>query len=275
MRIARIEAAGAFALSCALLLLAGCVKDSNKPNPAEISPIQHQEMKADLPAAARTNTDLGIEYARRGYMDLAMEKLKKAIEQDDTYALAHSTIAFLYAQRGYIEEADREYRRAIALDGSNPDTRNNFGVFLCGQGKREEADRNFKLALASRDYTTPEAAWANIGTCARSAGDPAAAETAFRNALMINANFPTALVEMAKLSYGRKDYLQARAFVQRFDKLSKPSAEMLALGVRTERALGNPDGARSYEIRLARSFPDSPEAAQLGRANLPGDTGGR
>ncbi|MBL6751310.1 MAG: type IV pilus biogenesis/stability protein PilW [Nevskia sp.] len=270
MNVARLAGA-----SLCALLLAACVKDNSKPNPAEISPVQHQEMKADLPAAARTNTDLGIEYARRGYMDLAQEKLKKAIDQDDSYALAHSTLAFIYAQRGHTEEADREYRRALELDNGNPDTHNNYGVFLCGQGKRAEADRNFKIAIASRDYTTPEAAWTNAGTCARSAGDLQGAESDFRNALAINPAFPNALAEMAKLSFGRRDYLHTRAFLQRFDKLGKPSADMLALGVKTERALGNPDGAHSYEIALARNFPDSPEAAQLGKIIIPDQTNGR
>jgi type IV pilus assembly protein PilF len=261
---------------CALLL-AACTKDTTKPNPADFQPIQRQEPKPDLPAAARANTDLGIEYARRGYLDLAQEKLKKAIDEDNTNALAHATLALIYAQRGYVEDADREYRRAIELDGDkpDPDTHNNFGVFLCGQGRREEAERNFKLAIAARDYTTPEAAMTNAGTCARSAGDLKAAEADFHAALQVNPDFPSALSEMAKLSYGRRDYLHTRAFLQRFDKLGKPSPEMLALGVKTEQALGNAEGMRSYASRLVRSFPDSPEAAQLGKINLPDNTNGR
>lgn len=258
-----------------LVVLAGCSHEPANPN---INPVHYQQSKADLRAAARTNTELGMEYARRQMLDVAQDKLKKAIDQDDTYGPAHATLAYVYAERGMAEDADREYRRAIELDGDNPDTRNNYGVFLCSQRKRADADRNFMLAAGNRNYTTPEAAWTNAAVCAHAAGDVERAEGDLRQALQRNPDFPDALAEMARISFERQEYLRARAFLERYDKQGKPNPAMLALGVKTERALGNAQGARDYELRLVRSFPESAEAAQLGPTTAPSnspDTSGR
>ena len=47
--------------------------------------------------------------------------------------------------------------------------------------------------------------------------DQVMSEQYFRRALDINPNFPEALYQMAQLSYDQQNYLQARAFIERFN----------------------------------------------------------
>ncbi len=222
-----------------------------------------QRSAPDLGEAAKINTQLGADYARQGRFDVATEKLKKAIDQDSRYAPAHTTLAYVYTQRGDPVAAEAEYRRALDLDSSNPELRNNFGVFLCGQGKTAEADGYFMSAVRDRAYSTPEAAWTNAGLCALKARDSARAEEDFRQALSINAEFPEALVQMAALSLASNDYLRARAFLQRYDRVGKQRPDTLLLSARAERGLGDVSSARRQESILIQNFPESEEAAQL------------
>lgn len=245
-----------FATLCVLVMvLAACVSETKGYKP----------VKANLPEAARINTQLGGEYARRREFEMAETKLKKAISEDETYAPAHARIAYVYAERGDPDQAAREYRRAIELDPADPDTRNDYGVFLCAHNKTAEADVNFMLAVRSPSYSTPAAAWTNAGVCARKAGDLERAEQDFRQSLATGADAPDplALAGMAQICYQKQDYLRARAFLQRYDKVGTPTPQLLALAVGNERALGDEAAARQYELKLIRLFPDSNEAAQL------------
>lgn len=236
-------------LFCCTLLLAACGAQSDIKG-------------ADLLEAARINTQLGIDYMRKGQMDMALDKLKRAVDQDPNLAIAHSSLAFVYSRHGENELAEKEYRKALSLDSENASVRNNFGVFLCGQGKIAEAERYFLEAAQDKRYATPEAAWTNAGVCLRKS-DPDKAERYFRAALEINREFPDALSQMAWLSYQKHDYWRARAFVQRYELVGQTTPETLWIGALTERQLGDNAAADKYEKRLKTEFPESEEAAKL------------
>ncbi len=242
------------------LTLAACVTETTGPR---------QPAKPDLKEASRTNTQLGLSYAGQGRLELAENKLKKAIEQDDGNASAHAGLGYVYWQQNDIDDARTEYRRAISLDGDNPDIRNNYGVFLCSQGKYDEGDSNFALALKHRDYSTPAQAWTNAGICARQAGDAARAETDFRRALQADPNFSGAMAELANVEFRKENYYGAKAFLERYQKVASPTPALLLLGFKTERALGNDDAANQYSLKLIRNYPDSDEAAQLLKLRTP------
>ena len=220
--------------------------------------------KADLSEAARLNTQLGIDYMRKGQFEFALEKFKRALEQDPDLAMAHSSIALLYQRRGEADLAEDHYREALDLNADDPGTLNNFGVFLCGQGEIEDAEEIFLKAAQNKSYAQPADAWANAGVCARR--DPKRidkAEGYFREALKLNPKHPSALVQMAAISYDKQDYLRSRAFLQRYESIAKPTPQALWIGAQTERKLGDLMSARSYERRLKTQFPESAEAEEL------------
>jgi len=220
--------------------------------------------KTDLKEAARLNTQLGIDYMRKGQYEFALEKLKKALDQDPDLATAHSSIALLYQRRGETGLAEDHYREALDLNQNDPGTLNNFGIFLCGQGEIEDAEEIFLKAAQNRDNAIPADAWANAGVCVRR--DPKKldrAENYFREALQLNPRHPNALAQMAMVSYERQEYLRARAFLQRYESIAKATPQTLWIGVQTERKLGDLQTARGYERRLRSEFPEAQETYDL------------
>lgn len=217
--------------------------------------------KPDLKEAARLNTQLGIDYMRKGQFEIALEKLQKALEQDDELGIAHSAIALVYQRKGETKLAGKHYREALDLNAGDPVTLNNFGIFLCGQGEAQDAEKIFVRAARHRDNRQADDAWANAGLCLRDT--PKArdrAEGYLREALKLNPNHANALAQMAQISFDKKDYLRARAFLQRYELNGPATAQTLWLAARTERALGDHTAARNYERRLRSEFPGTPEA---------------
>lgn len=213
------------------------------------------EAKPNYIEAARANTRLGTEYTRKGQFELAMEKLLRALQQDDNYAPTHAAIALLYARRGEDELAESHYRRSLSLDEHDVSARNNFAIFLCSKGKTDEAIATFESLARDRSYDAPEDAWDNAGVCARRAGDLARAENYFREALNINPDFAGSLLQMASLSAQKQDWLRVRAFLQRRERSTAANAEALRLAAQAERQLGDFAAADRYEQKLAREFP--------------------
>lgn len=240
------------------LALAACTTTEMSPPGGQTRP--------DLEEAARLNAQLGIDYMRNGQLDLALEKLEKAIDQDDDLGIAHSAIALVYQRKGETRLAGKHYREALDLNADDPVTLTNFGIFLCGQGDAREAEEIFVRAAKHKDNAQPAEAWANAGLCLRR--EPKArdrAEGYLREALRLNPRHGGALAQMAQFSYDKKDYLRARAFLQRYEIAGRATAQTLALAAKTERALGDHVTARSYEQRLRAEFPESPEADALFR----------
>ena len=220
--------------------------------------------KTDLKEAARLNTQLGIDYMRKGQYEFALEKLKRALDQDSDLATAHSSIALLYQRRGETKLAEDHYREALDLNKDDPGTLNNFGIFLCGQGEIGDAEKVFLKAARNRVNASAADAWANAGVCVRR--DPKKldrAENYFREALQLNPRHPNALAQMAMVSYEREEYLRARAFLQRYESVSKATPQTLWIGVQTERKLGDLQSARGYERRLTTEFPEAKETYEL------------
>ncbi|MGQ0587750.1 MAG: type IV pilus biogenesis/stability protein PilW [Gammaproteobacteria bacterium] len=224
------------------------------------------QSKPDLKEAARLNAQLGIDYMRKGQLDLALEKLEKAIDQDDDLAIAHSVIALVYQQKGESKLASKHYREALSLNSEDSVTLNNFGIFLCSQNEPEDAEEMFLRAANNKSNPVPADAWANAGVCLKNL--PKARERAegyLREALRLNPKHANALAQMAQYSYDKKDYLRSRAFLQRYESGSRATAQTLWIGAQTERALGDLATARSYERRLRSEFPESAEAEALSR----------
>ena len=211
---------------------------------------------ANLKEAARINTQLGLDYMRKGELVLSEEKLKRAISEDSKYALAHSALGILYSRRGRDDDAEREFKEAVSLDASNPDSLNNYGSFLCSKGKVEQAEALFVKAAKNPDYPKPELAWTNAGVCVQSK-DVDKAEQYYREALKANDKFPDALAQFAALSYQKGEYLRARAFLQRYEAVGTATPNTLWLRAKTETALGDDTTARMYQQRLKTQFPEA------------------
>jgi type IV pilus assembly protein PilF len=213
--------------------------------------------------AAIANMNLGAGYLRQGNTELAIERLRRALVQDPRLVDAHSTIAVAYDQIGKLEDAETHYSRATELDPDNGGAANAYAVFLCRQTRYTDAEPYFRRAADNATYTTPEVPLTNAGVCARDAGQPEEAAENFRLALTRNPSYADALLNMMELSYQSGNYLQARAFVQRFLQAHAATAPVLWTCFNVERELDNDEAADRCAAQLRNGFRGSTELAQL------------
>ena len=232
-----------------VLLLAAC---SSTP----------QKSDEELRKAAETNTALGRQYMDRRQYEIALEKLKRAVGFDKTYAPAHSMLGILYETIGEIDDAEREFRLAVRYDPKDGDVNNNLGAFLCRHGKQVEAAPHFDIAVQDPFYSTPAIALANAGSCALSRGELDMAESYLRQSLELDNRMGSALLSMAEVSYLKGSYLQARAFLQRYLAIAPADEDSLLLGIRIETALGDEKSAEAYRKELREQFPGSVQAGE-------------
>jgi len=213
------------------------------------------------PAVA--NMNLGAGYLQQGRADLAIERLERALAINPRLVGAHSTIAVAFSQRGDLAQAERHYRRATELAPSDGAPANAYAAFLCQQQRWTEAEPLFRRAARDADYATPEVALTNAGVCARDAGADDKAAESFRAALGRNPTYPDALLNLMDLSYQQRNFLQTRAFVQRYLAAHAPAAPVLWLCFNAERELANAEAADRCAAQLRAGFRGTPELQAL------------
>ena len=239
-----------------VLLLTGCVTELKGRQPPQ----------EDLPEAARINLEMGIGYLRQGDLRAAKVKLQRAIADDPDLVLAHTVLGLVYERLGDPEGAEKYYRQAVALAPENPDALNSLAAFLCQNAESSaEALKLFDRALAvplSQTFSNKAMLNANAGTCAKRTDLPRA-ENYLRAALGADPTYSIALLQLADVSYQRSNYLQSRAFLQRYMAIEEASPDVLWLGMQVETAMGNVQAADEFGVRLQEDFPESVETRML------------
>ena len=222
-----------------------------------------REVKKDANAAAKANTELGVEYLREGNYELSKTKLEKALELEPNYAPAHDAIAVLYARVGDPRQAEKHYKKSLKLNPDSARSHNNYGQFLCFQDRHKEATVQFMKSAENNFYPTPEVPLTNAGLCAARVPDLETAEDYYRQALQKNARFAPALLQMAIIRYQESNYLGSRAYLERLQQVARHNPKSLWLAVRTEYALNDHQAWGEYSMILKNNFPDSDETALL------------
>ena len=74
-----------------------------------------------------------------------------------------------------------------------------------------------------------------------------------------------ALMNMSKLNFEQKNYLGARAFMQRYEASTEHNAETLLLAFKIETASNNKRTANTYKLMLESNFPESTQTAEVRR----------
>ena len=238
---------------------------SRRESTRKSSVVDEIDTRSDGSEAAKINIQLGQAYLSQGKLDMAMDKLKKAIELAPRNPDGHTVIAVLYEQLGNVDMAGKHYQEARKLAPESGLTANNLGRFLCSRAQYDKADALFAAALMDPFYRTPQTALLNRGSCAMSAGKLDAAADSLRQALERDPRMPDALYQSALLAMQRKDPLRARAFIERYLGAAPASPQALAFAIEIEQALDNDRAVARYRERLVQEFPESAEADALNR----------
>lgn len=245
-----------FLITLSYLGLMGCAHKETRSHDEALG-LDRQDSPGDLYVA------MAAEYFRLGQYDAAVRRGEQGIREDDKNPRAYYVMAVIYQQIGQIERADENFKKALELSPNNPDIRNAYGNFHCSQRRYTQAEEQFNRALSNTLYRTPWVAMTNAGTCAARSGNPSKAESDYRRALTANPRFGPALLNMAEIEYKRGNAKGSKGYLDRFFQSNQPTPGALALGVKTERKLGQRKSAATYEQVLRKNFPGAPEIQGL------------
>ena len=224
-----------------------------------------------LKSAAADNVELGMAYMQQGNLPRAREKLDRAMKQDPSNANAYAVYGLFYERLGDQKKADESLRAAIRMAPDEPGQVNTYAGYLCRQGRVDEAVAKFVQVARNALYRTPEIAYTNMGVCLRSARRDDEAVGAFQRALAVQPDHDEAVFQLADLDLAHGRALEARARLERFMANYPATPDLLLLGVRASRVLGDIDGMGKYSKILRADYPGSPQtqalAAAAGAAN--------
>jgi protein O-mannosyl-transferase len=122
----------------------------------------YEHMLSLAPDAAAIHNNLGLELARQGQTQAAMEHYLKAIAKPPGSPEAHNNLAVLLVPQGRLLEAIEQCRLAVQGNPRFPEAHHNLGRTLQALGQLDEAAAEYRAALELRpDYGE---AHFNLGT---------------------------------------------------------------------------------------------------------------
>jgi type IV pilus assembly protein PilF len=243
------------------LLLFACGCTTSGSDPASYAP--KAEVESGELTRARLHTELAAGYLELGNYGVALQEAGEALKSDSNYAAAYSVLGLVYMELRDDKAAETNFQRALRISPQDSDINNNYGWFLCQRKREQESIKYFLVALRNPLYATPDKSWVNAGICARQAGDLVAADDYFQKSLKLRPSQPQALLQLADIAYKRKSYPEAKSYLVRIQRDTEPSAELLWLSLRVERALGDRNAEASLGFQLRKNFPESREARAL------------
>jgi len=244
-----------------LLASAGCATQPAEPGIRPATSTTGSETDRQL--RARIHTELASGYYELGNMGVALEEVNEALRADPDYVPAHNVAGLVYSDLKEDRLAQQSFERALRINPLDSDANNNYGLFLCQRQREEEAIKYFLAALRNPLYQHPDRSYINAGVCSRRRGDTAAAENYFQRALKLRPNQPQALYQLADIEYARGNFAESKAYLSRFTQVATANAEVLWLGVRVTRKLGDRNSEASYALQLRKNYPNSKEARAL------------
>jgi len=219
--------------------------------------------KDPLLEAGKINARLAMEYLKRDQLQVAQEKIEKALVQNPKDTNVQLAAGLVYERLRDMKRAEKHFRQALRSDADSPEAQNALGAFFCRNKQHAKGEEMFLEAARNQLYRTPFVAYTNAGVCARSAGNLERAEQYLRQALASNVDYPETYAQLAGVLHDRGNNLQARAFVGRFLAVAPATPDMLLLGHNIEAALKDTSAAAAYSERLRKEFPDSQQARDL------------
>ncbi len=238
-----------FALAC-LVVAAVQAQSTSKPSDP-------------LLEAGKINARLAMEYLQRDQLEVAQEKIEKALVQNPKDVNVQLAAGLVYERLHDKKGAEKHFRQAVRSEPDSPEALNALGAFLCRNEEHEKGEKMFVKAARNQIYRTPYVAYTNAGVCARSAGNLERAEQYLRLALASQVDYPETYAQLAEVLHDRGNNLQARAFVERYLSIAPATADMLLLGHNIEQALNDAGAAEAFSTRLRKEFPNSEQARAL------------
>lgn len=224
-----------------------------------VRPISQMPASGEAQNRAKVHTELGALYLQDGRSGVALEEAKIAVSADATYAPAHSLQGLIHMMLGENPAAEESFQRALGLASGDPEINNNYGWFLCQTGREREAMRHFQMAYRNPLYRTPTKPYTNAGVCAVRIKDYATAEEVLNLALRYDPSNTLAMYWIGEVYLKTQRYEEAKVRVSDLVRMLEPNAQVVWLGLRVERAMGDREAEMKYATQLRRRFQDTQE----------------
>lgn len=209
--------------------------------------------------ASDINVQLGIGYLQQNNLEIAKQKLTRALVQNPESAVAHNAYGILQERFKHYDLAEKHYKRATELEPENSQANNNYGAFLCRQKRQAESEAYFIKAVQQPLYKTPEYAYTNAAVCLMQINQNEKAKVYLEKALSTRSNFSTALINLADIDFQKKDYENSLLYLKRYNLVANPTARSLWLEAQNYLETNNTERAQQKIEILKQKFPKSKE----------------
>jgi tetratricopeptide (TPR) repeat protein len=182
------------------------------------------------PDQAAVHAAIGRARERLGEPGLAHEAYDRALRLDPGLTFPRRRVLRLALAEQDYDRARYEADRLVAADPADPEYRFLVALVADREGRHDDARRAYRGAIAASKDGYPEA-WLNLGLLEKDAGEPAAAEAAYRKALALRPEYPAAWYNLARLreSAGRPADAEA-AYLEALRVDPRHASSWLALG---------------------------------------------
>jgi Flp pilus assembly protein TadD len=178
-------------------------------------------------AELRQFFDQGLELARSGQHEQAIEAFKKAGEKDAEQPAVWANLGSSYAKLKQYPPAVDAYNRAIALKPDDPALYQNLGSIYSESGDSEKSKEMYEKAASLAVTLDPKTAaiqYYNIGVTHINQGQNVEGEEALKKALEIDANHAEAHYQLALTQLGQDKMEEAVTHLKKYVQLA-PSGE--------------------------------------------------
>lgn len=214
----------------------------------------------DEDRSLESHVTLALKYLEIKNRESARHHLSRAFDIDKRSIRANFAMAMLYQLEGEPELSEEFFKKTLRLNKSYTPANNNYGVYLFSRERYEEAYEYFEVASEDLEYVRRSEALMNLGRAALELNRNERAQAAFTHADLLNPNMALLKVELADFNFKKQDFSAAKFYLDAFEKISRPTARALLLGIKIERIFKNKDKEASYALALKNLFPYSDEA---------------
>lgn len=248
-----------FTALTALLLLSACVSESTYvANERQVT-----QRNVDNTEAAKTRISLGLNYLRRGDTTQALFNLERARSMAPNLPEVYNALAFYYQTVGERVQAENAYKQAIAKDSNNADAYNNYGAFLCQIERFEDAERLLLSAISKPGYIRVAESYENLALCKLEQDGFEQARSYLSSSISHNGTRVSTLINSAAVNYAMGNLADAKADLQRIQRLGRVSSRSTLLSFLVAEKQGDEPTMRHAEQLLLTLYIDSNEARLL------------
>lgn len=220
------------------------------------------------PERAKLRLALAAGYFEQAQYGVALEEVKLALQADPSSVDALNLQGLTLMRLDQTQTATQSLEQALRLKPQDPDTLHNLAWLRCQQGQYAQADRTFEQALAQPAYPRAAKTWTSRGLCHILAGQHAAALQSLWRAEALAPGQALVNYNLGWILWRQGDFSRAQSYTRALNNSPQANAESLWLGMRVERALGNPHTVAQLADQLKKRYPMSRELQAYERGSF-------